>query len=156
MCSSDLALADCLGARDDTVCRAQAERLRHLPPQTLRGHLTGFVDLVAEHDGRYHVLDWKSNHLGASVDDYGPDALREAMVHHDYVLQYHLYVVALHRHLRVRVPDYDPDRHLGSVCYAFLRGLQAGTTQGLFVDRVPTATVHALDHWLGAHAESDA
>jgi exodeoxyribonuclease V beta subunit len=142
------ALADCLAARDDAFVQQQATRLRQLGHDTLRGFLTGFVDLVAEHDGRYWVLDWKSNHLGDTLADYGPAALQGAMVHHDYVLQYHLYVLALHRHLRDRRRDYDPERHLGGVCYAFLRGAAPTQTTGMFHDRVPTATVLALDAWL--------
>ena len=143
------ALADSLAEREPTFAQQQAERLRDLGTETLRGFLTGFVDLVAEHDGRYWVLDWKSNHLGDTLEDYHDEALHAAMVHHDYVLQYHLYVLALHRHLRSRLPDYAPERHLGGVCYVFLRGAAQGRTTGMFHDTVPARTVLALDHWLG-------
>ena len=147
------ALADLLAARTEPFARQQAERLRGLGADTLRGFLTGFVDLVAEHDGRYWVLDWKSNHLGDSLADYGDAALQAAMVHHDYVLQYHLYVLALHRHLRERLPDYAPERHLGGVCYAFLRGAAPDRTTGMFHDVVPVPTVLALDHWLAGGSQ---
>ena len=143
------ALADSLAEREPTFAQQQAERLRDLGTETLRGFLTGFVDLVAEHDGRYWVLDWKSNHLGDTLEDYHDEALHAAMVHHDYVLQYHLYVLALHRHLQSRLPDYAPERHLGGVCYVFLRGAAQGRTTGMFHDTVPARTVLALDHWLG-------
>jgi exodeoxyribonuclease V beta subunit len=142
------ALAALFAASGSAIAAAQAERLRALPAPALRGFLLGFVDLVAEHDGRFWVLDWKSNHLGADGGAYGDGALRRAMVEHDYVLQYHLYVLALHRHLRRR-RDYDPARHLGGVCYVFLRGVQPGANRGLFVDRVPPALVEAMDRWLG-------
>ena len=131
------------------IVRAIPAACRDLGTETLRGFLTGFVDLVAEHDGRYWVLDWKSNHLGDTLEDYHDEALHAAMVHHDYVLQYHLYVLALHRHLRSRLPDYAPERHLGGVCYVFLRGAAQGRTTGMFHDTVPARTVLALDHWLG-------
>ena len=49
-------------------------------------------DLLALHDGRYWVIDWKSNHLGNRLEDYHEQALTAAMFEHDYVLQYHLYV----------------------------------------------------------------
>ena len=130
------------------AARAQAERLRTLPRQTLRGFLTGFVDLTAAHDGRFYVLDWKSNHLGNHPDDYGPDALTTAMLQHDYVLQYHLYVLALHRHLRIRLPGYRPEQHLGGVGYVFLRGVRAGSHAGVFFDRVGDDLVAAMDRWL--------
>lgn len=131
----------------DELARGYAERLRALAPRALRGFLTGFADLIAEHDGRYWVVDWKSNHLGNEVADYGDDAVLEAMQHHDYVLQYHLYVLAWHRHLQTRLPGYDYDQHFGGVSYAFLRGAQPGETSGMFYDRPPRALVEALDAW---------
>jgi exodeoxyribonuclease V beta subunit len=74
-----------------------------------------------------------------------------------YHLQYLLYAVALHRHLRARLPDYDYERHMGGVCYAFLRGAAPGRTSGMFFDRVPMELVVAMDRWLqGAAAEERA
>jgi exodeoxyribonuclease V beta subunit len=146
-------LAAVLDHHGPALAQAQAARLRSLPPHGLRGFLTGFVDLIAEHDGRHWVLDWKSNHLGDDGADYGPEALADAMVAHDYVLQYHLYLLALHRHLQQRLPGYDPARHLGGVCYVFLRGVTAGSGRGLFVDAPPSpARVAALDAWLRGEA----
>lgn len=142
------ALTALFAASDSAPARAQALRLQSLPTQTLRGFLVGFVDVVAEHDNRFWILDWKSNHLGDDGEDYAPDRLLPAMLAHDYVLQYHLYVLALHRHLRTRRPDYDYDRHIGGVVYPFLRGVQAGSGRGLFVDRPPAALLHALDAWV--------
>ena len=49
--------------------------------------------------------------------------MEDQMLHHHYPLQAHLYLVALHRHLRWRLPDYDPERHLGGYVYCFLRGM---------------------------------
>jgi exodeoxyribonuclease V beta subunit len=127
--------------------RLYAPRLYPLQSRTLRGFLTGFVDLLAEHEGRYWVIDWKSNHLGNRLEDYHQQALTAAMYEHDYVLQYHLYVLALHRHLRARLPDYDYERHVGGVCYAFLRGALPDSTNGMFYDRVPFALVEQMDLW---------
>lgn len=133
-----------------------AKRLRHLAPQHFAGFLTGFADLIAEHDGRYWVVDWKSNHLGNAASDYDPAALRHAMHGHDYVLQYHLYVLAWHRHLRSRLPGYDYDRHFGGVSYAFLRGAVPGETSGMFYDRPPRALIEAMDAWAsGDRASGD-
>ena len=141
-------LASNMARHGSAAAIAQAERLRTLPRQTLRGFLTGFVDLVAAHDDRFYVLDWKSNHLGNHHEDYGPGALQHAMLQHDYVLQYHLYVLALHRHLRQRLPDYRPQRHLGGVGYVFLRGVRAGSHAGVFFDNVHVDLVAAMDQWL--------
>ena len=40
-----------------------------------------------------------------------------------YPLQALIYGVALHRYLRWRLADYEPERHLGGVLYLFLRGM---------------------------------
>ncbi len=90
-----------------------------------RGILKGFMDLVFEHDGRFHILDWKSNSLGASSESYSTDAMRAEIVHHRYDLQWQIYLLALHRYLRLRLgDDYDPARNLGTVFYVFLRGVE--------------------------------
>ncbi|MCR9248407.1 MAG: UvrD-helicase domain-containing protein [bacterium] len=140
-------LAAIFRASDSAVAQDYAPRLANLPDRVLRGHLVGFVDLVAEHNGRYWVLDWKSNHLGDQASDYGEVVLGHAMRDHDYVLQYHLYVLALHRQLRARLADYDYDRHFGGVAYVFLRGAVRDMPSGMFCDRPPKALVAALDAW---------
>jgi exodeoxyribonuclease V beta subunit len=72
--------------------------------------------------GRFHVLDYKSNWLGHDDASYHPDALRAAALANRYDLQAALYLLALHRLLRTRIPDYDPARHLGGSLTWFLRG----------------------------------
>jgi exodeoxyribonuclease V beta subunit len=111
-----------------------------LQPQQLEGMLIGFMDLVLEHGGRYFVLDYKSNRL----DTYAPEPLQRAILAHRYDVQYTLYTLALHRLLKVRLPGYDYDQHVGGALYLFLRGIdQPGA--GLFVDRPPRALIEALD-----------
>jgi exodeoxyribonuclease V beta subunit len=105
----------------------------------LDGHLRGFVDLVFEHGGRWYLADWKSNHLGATPAHYAPAALRRAMVQHGYGLQALLYTLALHRHLRRQLDDYDYDRHFGGAYYLFLRGLRPGWVD---VDGAPCGVHH--------------
>jgi exodeoxyribonuclease V beta subunit len=119
----------------------------------LRGLLTGAIDLVVRHDGRWYLLDYKSNHLGDTVVHYAPAPLTLAMTAHHYVLQYHIYLVALHRFLRARQPDYDYDRHVGGIGYLFVRGLDADHAgAGVFADRPPRARIEALDAALRAGA----
>ncbi|WP_342594842.1 exodeoxyribonuclease V subunit beta [Salinicola lusitanus] len=98
-------------------------RRPRLAPRKLNGMLKGYIDLVFESGGRWYVLDWKSNHLGDTPDDYQGERLAAAMVDHRYDLQYVLYVLALHRLLESRLENYDYDRHMGGACYVFLRGL---------------------------------
>ena len=82
--------------------------------ERLRGLMTGKIDLVFEHAGRFHVLDYKGNWLGERVADYTGEALRAAMDHSHYRLQALLYSVAVHRLLAQRVPGYSPAVHLGA------------------------------------------
>lgn len=89
----------------------------------VRGMLKGFIDLVFRHEGRYYLLDYKSNWLGEDREAYTRPAMEQAMRAHRYDLQYQLYSLALHRYLRHRLADYDYDRHFGGVIYLFLRGM---------------------------------
>jgi exodeoxyribonuclease V beta subunit len=116
----------------------------------LHGFLKGFIDLVFEHQGRFFVLDWKSNHLGDTPAHYGQDTMAAAMRDQGYHLQYLLYLVALDRYLRHRLADYHPDRHLGGAVYLFVRGVRpdwhdaAGAPTGVFFHRPTAATIAAL------------
>lgn len=136
-----------------SVCGAYLDFVTALRFEPLRGYLRGFIDLVfADEGGRYFVVDYKSNHLGTLPEDYGADRLRAAMAAHHYYLQYHLYCVALHRHLRSRLMGYDPAIHLGGVLYLFLRGMDHGAGEaaptnglGVFHDRPSPQLIEALD-----------
>ncbi|HSC79533.1 MAG TPA: PD-(D/E)XK nuclease family protein, partial [Chitinolyticbacter sp.] len=112
--------------------------------QQLNGMFKGFIDLTFEHEGRYYVVDYKSNWLGEHDDAYSPEAMQSAMLEHRYDLQYTLYALALHRQLRARLPDYDYQRHFGGVAYLFLRG-QHADGHGIHRARPPQALIDALD-----------
>ncbi|WP_354688599.1 exodeoxyribonuclease V subunit beta [Aeromonas sp. 19NY04SH05-1] len=109
---------------------------------TVQGMLKGFIDLVFEWQGRWYLLDYKSNHLGMSPADYSRPALEQAMVEHRYDLQYQLYSLALHRLLALRLPGYDFDQHFGGVFYLFLRGMPQG---GIFHTQPSRELVLGLD-----------
>ncbi|MGE0085433.1 MAG: exodeoxyribonuclease V subunit beta [Desulfococcaceae bacterium] len=111
------------------------------------GFMKGFVDLVFRFRNRYYLVDWKSNHLGNTVQDYQQDFLGRAMREELYVLQYHIYTLALHRYLRVRIPDYDYEKHFGGVFYLFLRGIEpsAGPDFGIFRDRPRLEMIQELE-----------
>lgn len=131
---------------------AAAGRLHQLPLQRLEGMLGGFVDLLFVEEGRWTVLDWKSNDLGSSVDDYTPATMRRAMVDHDYLVQVLFYTVAVQRYLSHRIADYDYDRHLAGVSYVFLRGLCGDPERGWCDLRPPRALIDAVDARLGGGA----
>jgi exodeoxyribonuclease V beta subunit len=124
-----------------------APLLRTLGTGRLHGYLTGVVDLVFEHRGQWFVVDWKSNQLGGNLAAYEHAALHPVMDTAHYTLQYHLYLVALHRYLRVRLPGYDYDRHIGGAGYAFLRGFATGPSAnglGWYTNRPSRALIDAL------------
>jgi exodeoxyribonuclease V beta subunit len=96
-----------------------------LAERQLHGMLMGFADLVFTHQGRYWVLDYKSNYLGEDDAAYSADALAHAMAQHRYDVQAAIYMLALHRLLQQRLgANYDPAEHLGGAVYLFLRGIQ--------------------------------
>lgn len=110
---------DALIARVDPLWTAR----RFHAPSVLEGVLRGVIDLVFAHEGRYYLVDYKSNWLGPQADDYTPEALAVAMAGGGYTAQALIYALALHRHLRARLPDYDVARDFGGVYYLFLRGM---------------------------------
>jgi exodeoxyribonuclease V beta subunit len=126
------------------IAKRYVATLRRISPERTHGFLTGVIDLAFVHDGKWYVVDWKSNHLGNDPSLYEAAALEEEMFSSHYVLQYHLYVTALHRFLRSRIPGYSYDTHMGGVYYAFLRGID-GTERGWFPDRPAKSLIDALD-----------
>ncbi len=105
----------------------------------------GYIDLVFRWQGRYYVVDYKTNTLGDSADDYSREAMAQAINHHHYDLQYHLYSLAMDRYLASHLPDYDSREQFGGVLYLFLRGMawsgDPGDQRGVF-------TARPSDDWL--------
>ena len=114
--------------------------------------LMGFIDLVFEHEGRYWVLDYKSNSLGPDDSAYDAPGLASAMAAHRYDVQAAVYLLALHRLLQARLGSrYDPAQHLGGAVYFFLRGIH-GPAGGVCTLTLPAEALHALDAMLDAAA----
>ncbi|WP_152207297.1 exodeoxyribonuclease V subunit beta [Marinobacter changyiensis] len=111
---------------------------------TINGMLKGFIDLVFEHEGRYYVADYKSNYIGPTDEDYTPAAMARVVSEKRYDLQYALYLLALHRLLKSRLPDYDYDHHVGGAVYLFLRG-NGSESAGVHLDRPGRELIEALD-----------
>jgi exodeoxyribonuclease V beta subunit len=115
----------------------------------VRGMLKGFIDLMFEFEGRYYLVDWKSNLLGTRVEDYGPAALAGEIRHRHYYFQYQLYTAALDRYLRLRLPGYRYEQHFGGVYYLFLRGIDpARPGYGIYRDRLEESFVRRLNRLL--------
>lgn len=114
-----------------------AEQLDKLDTQPLRGYLTGSIDSVLRlrdrvdadtpiDSTRYVIVDYKTNRLASgdlTVMHFTRERMAREMLRSHYPLQALLYAVALHRYLRWRQPDYDPELHLGGVQYHFVRGM---------------------------------
>lgn len=112
----------------------------------LQGMLKGFIDLTFEYEGKFYIADYKSNHLGDDIYAYHQAALQGAIKEHHYDLQYILYSLALHRYLRLRLPAYDYDTHIGGCYYLFLRGMSAQYPgYGIYYDKPSKALIYALD-----------
>ncbi|MDD4886063.1 MAG: exodeoxyribonuclease V subunit beta [Thiomonas sp.] len=146
-------------AEIDALCR------RHILPgkprpalneRVLHGMVMGFADLVFAHAGRYWVLDYKSNALGPGDAHYTQEALEAAMLDHRYDVQCALYMLALHRLLRVRLGRaYDPLLQLGGALDLFLRGVR-GPQSGCVHIPPDVALLDALDALFARTGENGA
>lgn len=158
-------LAPLLRQSRDVLLNRLAERLEndrfHTP---LAGFLTGSIDaLVRLHDGRYAVIDYKSNFVADVTGDthqacYAPDMLTHTMTEHLYTLQALLYLVATHRYLAGRIDNYTPETHLAGAGYLFLRGMTGldtpkqddGQRYGVATVTVEPEILHAINQLLAA------
>ncbi|HET9094596.1 MAG TPA: UvrD-helicase domain-containing protein [Solirubrobacteraceae bacterium] len=154
------ALLDAHLPADDPVTGYGRRLLDPTLASSLRGYLTGSIDLVlrvrepGDRD-RYAIIDYKTNWLAPAGEPllaahYGPADLAAEMQRSHYVLQALLYSVALHRYLRWRLLGYEPAADLGGVRYLFLRGMLGPSApgSGVFAWRPPAALVVALSDLL--------
>lgn len=133
----------CLGSPREMSLLPTRERLQFRP---LDGYMKGFMDLVFRFGDRFYLVDWKSNYLGGRIEDYAQGALQKVMTENFYQLQYHLYVVALHKYLTARLPGYRYESHFGGVYYLFLRGVdpEKGSDYGIYRHRPEATAIEAL------------
>ncbi|ABI59604.1 MULTISPECIES: exodeoxyribonuclease V subunit beta [Nitrosomonas] len=127
----------------------------HLTQSELNGMLKGFIDLVFQYDGRYYVADYKSNWLGATDQDYTVAAMDEVIRANRYDLQYVIYLFALHRLLKSRLPDYNYEQHVGGAACLFVRGIDAPTA-GVHFERPPGTLMDTLDELFAGKTEGSA
>ena len=117
----------------------------------LEGYLRGFIDLVFEHAGQWYVLDWKSNKLGTHAEAYSRPSVDEAMFSHAYEFQGLIYLTALHRYLKLRIHQYDYNRHMGGILYLFVRGVRpAWPSAGIWHKLPEPALIESLDALLSS------
>ena len=115
------------------------KHLSMLSLESINGYLKGFIDLVVKVNDRFYIIDYKSNYLGSTYPMYDQKQMTLAMTDHHYYLQYHIYLLALHRYLAFRMSGYRYDQHMGGVFYLFLRGMhpEFGSRYGVFYDSPP-------------------
>ena len=119
--------------------------------ESFSGYMRGAIDCVVRREGRYCLLDWKSNFLGWRPEDYGAAALERAMQEEGYHLQAAIYAVALHRYLRMRLPRYNPNRDFGGLIYLYVRGIrpdgddEQGRPTGVWFRRLSGSQLELLD-----------
>jgi exodeoxyribonuclease V beta subunit len=127
--------------------------------KAISGMLKGIIDLIFEHDGKYYIADWKTNILDGEPPAFDIDPARPLesriaaeIAHSLYSLQWAIYAVALHRHLRNSLPGYDYAAHFGGVRYCFVRGMSpAHPGAGVWVQTPPPPeAMAALDGFFGA------
>ncbi|MCK3655565.1 exodeoxyribonuclease V subunit beta [Pasteurellaceae bacterium Macca] len=127
-----------------------AAKLPDLQLSQLNGFIRGFVDLIVQIEGKFYLLDYKSNFLGDRPQDYTDENLRKTMGQYRYDLQYLLYTLALHRYLEQRLgEDYDYETHFGGVAYLFLRGMNGNAGSGVFFDKPNAELIEEMDRLFG-------
>lgn len=125
------------------------ELIKELGFTPVGGMMRGFIDMVFEHNGRYYIVDWKSNFLGDSLEDYNKENIIKAMMDEYYFLQYHLYAVALNNLLSFRQKDYSYEEHFGGIFYIFIRGITPEKdTYGIFFDLPEKGLIEELNGYI--------
>ena len=130
----------------NTLLAGHGRHVTELSFAALEGYLRGFIDLVFEYKGQWYVLDWKSNKMGTRAADYSRECLNNEMFRHTYELQGLIYLTALHRYLKVRLPGYDYKVHIGGILYLFIRGVRPSwPSAGIWHDLPDSTLIESLD-----------
>lgn len=126
---------------------------KHQPDLQLaqvEGFVRGFIDCIVQIDGRYYILDYKSNFLGHFKQDYAEARIAKAIGEFHYYLQYLLYTLAFHRYLRFRLGEqYDYQRDFGGVAYLFLRGMDGSPNSGVYFEKPNVTLIEEMDQLFG-------
>jgi len=127
--------------------RTYAHILKGLPVEALEGYLHGFIDRIAEFEGAYGVIDWKTNLLGTEPGAYETAQLLNCAYESHYFLQTHLYLVALRRYL-------PPGTPIAGAWLVFLRGIRRETSDGILYIAPTPALLDDLDKLFAIPANS--
>ncbi|MBW2590712.1 MAG: hypothetical protein JRD71_08365 [Deltaproteobacteria bacterium] len=119
------------------------ERLSFSPS---KGFMKGYIDMIFRYNDKFYLVDWKSNHLGNNTGDYKKASIDRVMSEDLYILQYHIYLLALNQYLRLHLPEYSYESDFGGVLYLFIRGIDKhqGPEFGIYRDIPNTDLIYAL------------
>lgn len=127
-----------------------AKYLPDLQLPQLEGFVRGFVDCIVQMEGKFYLLDYKSNFLGYLPQNYSRENLEKEMGKQRYDLQYLLYTLALHRYLISRLGErYDYERDFGGVAYLFLRAMNGEPGSGIYFDKPSRELIEEMDKLFG-------
>ncbi len=121
----------------------------------IAGMMTGVIDLAFRANGRFFILDWKTNAVVSRKNPIDENfllpesAIREEIVKHAYALQWAIYAIALKKFLRSCLGEaYDHDRDFGGIVYLFVRWCAP------YVDSqtLTAARLDELEHFLCGNA----
>ena len=131
----------------DNVIRGFSAQMEKLTFAPLKGFMKGYIDMVFRINEKYFILDWKSNFLGGKLSDYNRQAINEIMVNDYYILQYHIYTLAVHKYLGKRLRSYSYKKDFGGIFYLFIRGIDPdyGPKYGIYYDLPAEKLINELD-----------
>ncbi len=127
-----------------------AKTLPELQLPQLEGFVRGFVDCIVQVEGKFYLIDYKSNFLGYLPQNYVKEHIQREMGRQRYDLQYLLYTLALHRYLTARLGEkYDYERDFGGVAYLFLRAMNGENDNGVYFDKPTKQLIEEMDRLFG-------
>lgn len=127
-----------------------AKTLPELQLPQLEGFVRGFVDCIVQINGKFYLIDYKSNFLGYLPQNYSTESIQREMGRQRYDLQYLLYTLAIHRYLLSRLGEsYDYDRDFGGVAYLFLRAMNGESGNGIYFDKPNKKLIEEMDLLFG-------
>ncbi|WKC58176.1 exodeoxyribonuclease V subunit beta [Borrelia sp. P9F1] len=83
------------------------------------GYIKGIIDLTFKINNKVYILDYKTNYLGQSIQDYDLENLKKVMKQERYDLQYKIYALGLKKILFKNMDKYD--KNFGGIIYLFTR-----------------------------------
>lgn len=129
---------------------ALSKSLPELQLPHLAGFVRGFIDCIVQINGKFYVIDYKSNFLGFLPQNYSTENIKREIGRQRYDLQYLLYTLAIHRYLTSRLGrKYNYERDFGGVIYLFLRAMDGKTNNGVYFDKPSEALIEAMDTLFG-------